>query len=49
MAKAKVRDESELMLKKKTLEAWTMLFFREGRIDFAKCERMLSEIHKLKG
>lgn len=49
MTEAKVKDETALATKKKTLEAWTMILYREGKIDLAKCNRMVAEIRKLKG
>lgn len=48
MAETKVNDETALATKKKTLEAWTMILYREGMIDLAKCNRMVAEIRRLK-
>lgn len=48
MTEAKVKTQAELALKKKTLEAWTMILYKEGTIDLAKCNRMISEIQKLR-
>ena len=48
MTKTKVKTKSELELKKKTLEAWTMLLYKEGTIGLAKCNRMIAEIRRLK-
>lgn len=48
MAETKVKDVNALVLKKKTLEAWTMILYKEGKIDLAKCNRMIAEIQRLK-
>lgn len=39
--------ETELQMKKLTLKAWTMLLRDQGKIDLAKCNRMIAIIEKL--
>lgn len=39
--------EMRLQMKKLTLKAWTMLLHKQGKIDLAKCNRMIAMIEKL--
>lgn len=39
--------ESKLHMKKLTLKAWTMILHKQGKIDLAKCNRMIALIDKL--
>ena len=41
------KTSSELELKKKTLEAWAKILYREGKIDLSRCNRMIEAIAKL--
>ena len=38
---------NELELKKDILKAWTMILYKQGRIDTQKCNRMIAMIEKL--
>lgn len=48
MTDTRTKTKAELELKKRTLEAWTMILYKEGKIDLAKCNRMIAEIQRLK-
>ena len=37
----------KLYLKKLNLKAWTMILHKQGKISFAKCNRMIAMIEKL--
>ena len=39
--------ENKLYMKKLTLKAWTMILHKQGKIDLAKCNRMIALIDKL--
>ncbi len=38
---------AELEIKKSTLKAWTMILYKQGKIDTQKCNRMIAMIEKL--
>lgn len=38
---------AELEMKKNTLKAWTMILYKQGKIDTQKCNRMIAMIEKL--
>lgn len=38
---------NKLYLKKLTLEAWTMILHKQGKISLAKCNKMIAMIEKL--
>lgn len=38
---------AELVLKKKTLIAWTKLLLKEGKISLDKCNKMIAKFEKL--
>lgn len=48
MTEIQTKTKAELTLKKKTLEAWTRILYKEGTIDLAKCNRMIAEIQRLR-
>ena len=41
------KSAQELELKKKTLEAWARILYKEGLIDLTRCNRMIEAIAKL--
>lgn len=41
------QESRELTMKKSTLKAWTRILYRQGRIDLAKCNRMMMMIDKM--
>ena len=41
------KDTAELALKKQTLEAWARIMYSEGKIDIARCSRMIEKIRRL--
>ena len=43
----KGQKEINLEIKKHTLKAWTMILYKQGRIDTQKCNRMIAMIEKL--
>ena len=42
------KSATELELKKKTLEAWARILYREGKIDLTRCNRMIASINALR-
>lgn len=41
------KSDEKLMLKKRTLTAWTEILLAKGMIDLAKCNKMKSLIERL--
>ena len=42
-----MNKNTELALKKQTLEAWARILYHEGMIDLSRCNRMIERIEKL--
>nr|DAT91274.1 MAG TPA: hypothetical protein [Caudoviricetes sp.] len=42
------RDKADkLYIKKATLKAWTMILFKQKKIDLTKCNKMIAAIEKI--